>query len=56
MTVLSKMIDDVYNPAFKVDLPILTAREGYELADMDTDILFNEKATYGDVSLIVYGA
>ena len=56
MTVLSKMIDDVYNPAFKVDLPILTAREDYELADMDTDILFNEKATYGDVSLIVYGA
>lgn len=52
ITVVSKIIDDVYNPEFKVSLPIMTARENEELSDTDTQISFNEKAVLGELSFI----
>lgn len=52
ISVISKIIEDVYNPEFKVNLPIMTSRENEELADADTSIAFNEKAILGELTFI----
>ena len=51
ISVISKIIDDVYNPEFRVNLPIKTSKDDEALADSDTTIAFNEKAVLGELTL-----
>ena len=52
VTVISQAISDIYRPEFRINLPILTARDGEQVLDADTEIVFNEKAILGTLTLL----
>lgn len=52
IAVVSQVVTDIYDPEFKINLPVLTAVTGQQLLDADTDVPFNKKAVLGTFSII----
>ena len=52
IAVVSRVVSDIYEPEFRINLPILTAVTGQQLLDADTDVPFNQKAILGNLTII----
>lgn len=52
IAVVSQVVSDIYDPEFKINLPVLTAVTGETLLDADTDVPFNQKAVLGELTII----
>jgi hypothetical protein len=46
------VVSDIYEPEFRINLPILTAVTGQQLLDADTDVPFNQKAILGTLTIV----
>lgn len=49
---VSQVVSDIYDPEFKINLPVLTAETGQTLLDADTDVPFNQKAVLGTLTIV----
>lgn len=52
ITVVSRVIEDIYEPDFRINLPIYTGVTGDTLLDRDTDVPFNQRAVLGNLTII----
>lgn len=52
IAVVSRVVTDIYEPEFRINLPILTAVTGQQLLDADTDVPFNQKAVLGTLTIV----
>ena len=52
IAVVSQVVSDIYDPEFKINLPVLTAETGQTLLDADTDVPFNQKAVLGTLTIV----
>ena len=52
IAVVSRVVIDIYEPEFRINLPILTAVTGQQLLDADTDVPFNQKAVLGTLTIV----
>ena len=52
IAVVSQVVTDIYEPEFKINLPVLTAETGQTLLDADTDVPFNRKAVFGTLTIV----
>lgn len=52
IAVVSQVVSDIYEPEFKINLPVLTAETGQTLLDADTDVPFNQKAVLGTLTIV----
>ena len=52
IAVVSQVVTNIYEPEFKINLPVLTAVTGDPLLDADTDVPFNQKAVLGTFTIV----